>query len=348
LIDFAGAIAELYAFDAYGNAIGFDPSVALTEFLYSGEQFDSKIGQQYLRQRYYDPATGRFNRLDPFFGDTEVPMSFHKYLYTHNDPIGGIDPSGETLTSALCVASVIGAVTGGIVGGIRNGVWGAVTGAFWGAVTAPLFALGVSGVGIGIAYVFGISTVAGLAISFGTAMTASIAYNIYELSLAKTTREKWAAGTSLVFTIGFGIYGGVKIAQMPKLPVNAKENLFSLFPNSKKEAGTLFSEIAALFRGEIVVAREVTIKTQSGIRFRIDLVVKTITGKLKFIESKFGKTADATSNQKIAHPEFIKTGGEVRGNNGLPAGLPNGTKLPPQELQYDLWQGAPAPKHMGQ
>ncbi|MDR2643267.1 MAG: RHS repeat-associated core domain-containing protein, partial [Planctomycetaceae bacterium] len=90
----ADAIVELYAFDAYGNAIGFDPSVALTEFLYSGEQFDSKIGQQYLRARYYDPATGRFNRLDPFFGNLSDPQSLHKYLYTHADPVNRIDPTG--------------------------------------------------------------------------------------------------------------------------------------------------------------------------------------------------------------------------------------------------------------
>ncbi|MDR2440002.1 MAG: RHS repeat-associated core domain-containing protein [Planctomycetaceae bacterium] len=88
---------ELYAFDAYGNAIGFDPTTALTEFLYSGEQFDSKIGQQYLRARYYDPATGRFNRLDPFFGNLNDPQSLHKYLYTHADPVNGIDPSGKFL-----------------------------------------------------------------------------------------------------------------------------------------------------------------------------------------------------------------------------------------------------------
>jgi RHS repeat-associated protein len=62
--------------------------------LYSGEQFDSKIGQQYLRQRYYDPATGRFNRLDPFFGNLNDPQSLQKYLYTHADPVNGIDPSG--------------------------------------------------------------------------------------------------------------------------------------------------------------------------------------------------------------------------------------------------------------
>jgi RHS repeat-associated protein len=62
--------------------------------LYSGEQFDAKIGQQYLWQRYYDPVTGRFNRLDPFFGNLDDPQSLHKYLYTHADPVNGIDPTG--------------------------------------------------------------------------------------------------------------------------------------------------------------------------------------------------------------------------------------------------------------
>ncbi|MDR0604678.1 MAG: hypothetical protein LBG80_10285, partial [Bacteroidales bacterium] len=99
---------ELYAFDAYGNAIGFDPSVALTEFLYSCEQFDSKIGQQYLRARYYNPATGRFNRLDPFFGNINDPLSLHKYLYSHADPVNGVDPSGYSFLSLV----------GGVLGGI--------------------------------------------------------------------------------------------------------------------------------------------------------------------------------------------------------------------------------------
>jgi RHS repeat-associated protein len=107
LTDFVGAIVELYAFDAYGNAISFDPSVALTEFLYSGEQFDSKIGQQYLRARYYAPATGRFNRLDPFFGNLNDPQSLHKYLYTHADPVNGIDPNGYFAT---LVSLAIGAL----------------------------------------------------------------------------------------------------------------------------------------------------------------------------------------------------------------------------------------------
>jgi RHS repeat-associated protein len=115
LTDLVGAIAELYAFNAYGNAIGFDPSVALTEFLYSGEQFDAKIGQQYLRARYYDPATGRFNRLDPFFGNHVDPQSFHKYAYVHADPVNFIDPSGlMSIASTLSVSGIQSSISVGL------------------------------------------------------------------------------------------------------------------------------------------------------------------------------------------------------------------------------------------
>jgi RHS repeat-associated protein len=134
LTDFAGAIVELYAFDAYGNAIGFDPSVALTEFLYSGEQFDSKIGQQYLRARYYDPATGRFNRLDPFFGNVADPQSLHNYLYAHNDPINGYDPTGESFAISISISIGIGAGIGATVGYLRHGAEGALFGAIGGGL----------------------------------------------------------------------------------------------------------------------------------------------------------------------------------------------------------------------
>ena len=49
---------------------------------------------QYLSQRYYDATTGRFNRLDPFIGNSADPQSYHKYAYVHGNPIGGIDPLG--------------------------------------------------------------------------------------------------------------------------------------------------------------------------------------------------------------------------------------------------------------
>jgi len=100
LLDMAGAIAsvagvqQLFHYDAYGNALGFNPAHAATSYLYSGEQFDTRIGQQYLRARYYDPNAGRFNRLDPFFGNLNDPQSLHKYGYVHAEPVQGVDPSG--------------------------------------------------------------------------------------------------------------------------------------------------------------------------------------------------------------------------------------------------------------
>jgi RHS repeat-associated protein len=120
LTDLAGAVVQLYAFDAFGNALGFDPSTALTEFLYSGEQFDAKIGQQYLRQRYYDPSSGRFNRLDPFFGNMSDPLSLHKYLYTHADPVNGIDPSVQFSVGSVGIGMAIGGMMGASISGGVN------------------------------------------------------------------------------------------------------------------------------------------------------------------------------------------------------------------------------------
>jgi RHS repeat-associated protein len=62
--------------------------------LYSGEQFDPNLQMQYLRARYYDQNSGRFNRVDPFGGNNSDPQSLHKYGYAHSNPVMGIDPSG--------------------------------------------------------------------------------------------------------------------------------------------------------------------------------------------------------------------------------------------------------------
>ena len=90
----AGEIVQEYNYDAYGNAQGFDAKEAMTNLLYSGEQFNPVSGLQYLRARWYDPGSGRFNSLDPYFGDTSSLLSFHKYAYGHMNPVGNTDPTG--------------------------------------------------------------------------------------------------------------------------------------------------------------------------------------------------------------------------------------------------------------
>ena len=105
---------DSYNYDGYGVMLGDSSQPAdnaQTNLLYCGEQYDSSIDQYYLRARYYDPLNGRFNQMDTFKGDQQDPQSLHKYLYCHNDPINGIDPSGlmtlgEIITVTLTAISL--------------------------------------------------------------------------------------------------------------------------------------------------------------------------------------------------------------------------------------------------
>ena len=150
LIDKSGNITDRYSYDAYGIMLGGNPTPSAkpaTSLLYSGEQFDVNLQQQYLRARYYDQDSGRFNRLDPFIGNNSDPQSLHKYAYAHGDPINGIDPSGFnnfSLISVLATGGIgllIGAIVGGVVGAKLGGVHGAVIGAAIGAFSGAAIGL---------------------------------------------------------------------------------------------------------------------------------------------------------------------------------------------------------------
>ena len=108
LLNSSGAIVtgQVFHYDAYGNAVGFDEASALTTILYSGEQFDVATDQLYLRARYYDAAMGRWNRMDDFLGDVFVPLSLHKYGFVHGDPVNSADPSGEMTLATIQVAAM--------------------------------------------------------------------------------------------------------------------------------------------------------------------------------------------------------------------------------------------------
>ncbi|XAL99095.1 hypothetical protein OT109_16120 [Phycisphaeraceae bacterium D3-23] len=113
LLDAVDAIVQQFAYDAYGEMLASTnlatAATALTSILYSGEWTQAN-GSQYLRARFYDPATGRFNRLDPFIGNRNDPQSLHKYLYAHGNPVAFADPSGHRISFA------------GVLGGTLRGV----------------------------------------------------------------------------------------------------------------------------------------------------------------------------------------------------------------------------------
>jgi RHS repeat-associated protein len=62
---------------------------ATTPFGYAGQYTDTESGYQYLRARYYDPATGQFITRDPIEDVTGDP-----YGYADGNPIINTDPSG--------------------------------------------------------------------------------------------------------------------------------------------------------------------------------------------------------------------------------------------------------------
>ncbi|WP_236622194.1 RHS repeat-associated core domain-containing protein [Novipirellula maiorica] len=108
ILTFAAYGSMLAVHNATGTLLGTNESFAKTSLGYSGEHFDAKAQQQYLRARFYNPTNGQFNRLDPFAGNTQDPQSLHKYAYVHGDPIGNVDPTGEFSLGGMLASIAIG------------------------------------------------------------------------------------------------------------------------------------------------------------------------------------------------------------------------------------------------
>jgi RHS repeat-associated protein len=109
LTDVSGQVTDRYDYDGFGNLTrreGSTPNL----YLFSGEQFDPDLGSYYLRARYYNQARGRFVSVDPFAGTLADPMSLHRYLYAHADPVNNTDPTGQTTLQDLAGAVVISSI----------------------------------------------------------------------------------------------------------------------------------------------------------------------------------------------------------------------------------------------
>ncbi len=74
----------------------------------SGQLLNRLEAAGMLHIRYYEPGTGRFNRLDPFSGNTQKPLSLHKYLYAEANSVMRVDPSGQfAITLGLTNTSIL-------------------------------------------------------------------------------------------------------------------------------------------------------------------------------------------------------------------------------------------------
>jgi RHS repeat-associated protein len=94
MTDDAGVQTAAYTYDAFGN-IRSQGGGTGNSFTYTGEQFDPEAALVFLRARYYDPQIGRFVSKDSFPGFARQTQTVNRYLYTLNNPITAVDPSGH-------------------------------------------------------------------------------------------------------------------------------------------------------------------------------------------------------------------------------------------------------------
>jgi RHS repeat-associated protein len=87
-----GEFAGMYAYDPFGSIL-IENILIDQPFRFTGREYDHSTGMYYYRARYYDAEDGRYISKDPW-GMVNGP---NVYIYTLNNPVTLIDPSGLEL-----------------------------------------------------------------------------------------------------------------------------------------------------------------------------------------------------------------------------------------------------------
>ncbi|MCP4269320.1 MAG: hypothetical protein GY777_27745, partial [Candidatus Brocadiaceae bacterium] len=83
-----GEVVWSATYDSFGKTTVSDTSTITNNLRFAGQYFDAETGLHYNWNRYYDPETGRYMRVDP------VGEGLNLYLYVQNNPLKYIDPRG--------------------------------------------------------------------------------------------------------------------------------------------------------------------------------------------------------------------------------------------------------------
>lgn len=219
-----------YTYDAYGNTTVNTGSPLNNPYQYNAEYTDSSTGNQYLRARYYDPASGRFLTKDTYLGETNDPLSLNLYTYAQNNPINYVDPSGHFLLAATLIGLGVGALVG--AGSNVYKQYKKNNNSFnnfsWGSFAKDTFIGGAVGA---VGGAFGGMAYTGLAATFGTAAI--------------------GGGVTLTVSQTVGVYAFSSIASgVASRYVNA--NLNNAFYGTKRNAvKEAFNPSAMLFDGVV-------------------------------------------------------------------------------------------------
>lgn len=96
IINSNSTVRNSYTYTPFGEMLPTECNEQVyNPFKFTGQWYDSEIGQYYLRARMYDPQLMRFTSIDPVRGKFQEPLTLHQYLYCINNPINYTDPKGE-------------------------------------------------------------------------------------------------------------------------------------------------------------------------------------------------------------------------------------------------------------
>jgi len=123
----------------------------------------------------------------------------------------------------------------------------------------------------------------------------------------------------------------IDAAQAGNKLIDAAKAGGNIAENAAKGAAHEAKVVENLAQTQTGVVKQVTVKTESGVKTRLDAVgTDSSTGAVKLTEAKGSATAPLTKNQAAAHPEIAQSGATVVGQ-GKP-GVPGGTKIPPTKV----------------
>jgi RHS repeat-associated protein len=265
-------------------------------YKFTGNERDSESGLDMFGARHYGSSLGRFMTPDWAAKPTNVPyanfgnpQSLNLYSYVENNPTTTGDPDGHCPDGC----PVTYPTTLAQLDQQNQANSDFLTGALEGAANFITSSLN----------------------RFATMGQSSTE----PISQIQPTNENQAIGMTAA-TLGLGA---------ASLAADGPAAASTLERNAANGAAFEKSVVAATKATDVNVAEQVTLKTESGIKTRMDVVSTRTSGEIRLQEAKSSATAPLTKNQQLAHPEIAKTGATVVGQ-GKP-GYPGGTQIPPDK-----------------
>lgn len=95
ILDAGGEVVSELHYKTWGEAR--DPvDETTTDYLYTGQRWESEIGLYDYKTRFYDPQLGRFSQADTIVPEPRNVLAWDRFAYANNSPLVYADPDGHS------------------------------------------------------------------------------------------------------------------------------------------------------------------------------------------------------------------------------------------------------------